>query len=47
MLQQLHGHNLSKMLLWSVKYILNQRTSNFGLISNLTEISLVGQAPGL
>ena len=33
-------------LLWSVEYILNLSTSNFGLSSNLMEIALVGRAPG-
>ena len=32
-----------KILLWSVEYILNQNTSNFGLIPNSIEISLVGR----
>ena len=31
--------------MWSVKHILNKSTPNFGRISNLIEISLVGQAP--
>ena len=35
------------MSLWSVEYILNKSTSNFVLISNSIDISLVGQAPGL
>ena len=35
-----------KISLWSVDYIFNQSTPNFGLISNSIEISLVGQGPG-
>ena len=43
---QLHCHDVCKILLWSVEYILNQSTANFGQISNLIEIVLVGRAPG-
>ena len=35
-----------KILWWSVEYILNQSTANFGRISNSIEISLVGRAQG-
>ena len=31
-----------QIFLWSVEYILNQGTVNFGWISNLIEVSLVG-----
>ena len=34
-----------KISLWSAEYILNQSTSNFGVISNSIEISLMGLAP--
>ena len=36
---------MGEISLWSVKYILNQITSNFGLISNLIATSLVGRGP--
>ena len=36
-----------KISLWSVEHILNLSIPNFGWISNLIEISLVGQVPGL
>ena len=36
-----------KISLWSVDYIINESTSNFYLISNSVEISLVGWGPGL
>ena len=39
MSQQLHCLDVHKISLWSVQYILNQSTSNFGLISNFIEIS--------
>ena len=39
---QLHYCDIS---LWSVEYILNQSTANFGQILNLIEISLVGRVP--
>ena len=42
---QLHCRDVCKILLWSVEYILNQITTNFGRISNLIEISFVGRAP--
>ena len=35
-----------KIALWSVEYISNQSTENFGRISNSIEIALVGRAPG-
>ena len=38
--------DMCKISLWSVEYILNQNTANFGRISNLIIISLVGRAPG-
>ena len=38
--------DVCKILLWSVEYILNQSTANYGRIFNSMEISLVGQAPG-
>ena len=44
--RQLHCRDMRKILLWSVEYIINQSTANCGRISNLIEISLVGQAPG-
>ena len=37
---------MCKISLWSVEHIWNQSTSNFGQISNLIEILLVGQRPG-
>ena len=42
----LYCRNVCKILLWSVEYILNQSSSNFGLISNSTKISLVRRGPG-
>ena len=42
---QLHCHDMCKISLWSVEYILNQGTANFGRISNSIEISFVGWAP--
>ena len=45
--QQCNCHDLCKISLWSVKYILNYSTPNFGQISNSTKISLVGWAPAL
>ena len=44
--RQCNCRDVCKISLWSVKYILNQSTANFGQISNSIEISLVGQAPG-
>ena len=41
MSRQLHCRDM-----WLVEHILNQRTSNFGLILNLIEISLVGWVHG-
>ena len=38
--RQLHCREVCKILLWSVQYILNQSTGNFGRISNSIEISL-------
>ena len=35
-----------KIWLWLVKYISNQSTANFGWISNLFEMWLVGRVPG-
>ena len=46
MSRQLHCHDMCKMSLWLVKNILNYSTPNFGRISNLIEISLVGRVPG-
>ena len=40
--RQLHCRDVYKFLLWSVVYILNQSTANFGRISNSIEMSLVG-----
>ena len=37
---------MREILLWSVDYILNHSTTNFGRISNIIEIPLVGRAPG-
>ena len=45
MSRQLHCRDTHKISLWSVEYILNQSTANFGWISNSIEISFVGQAP--
>ena len=36
---------MCKISLWSVEYILNQSTTNFGWVSNSIEISLLGLAP--
>ena len=44
---QCNCRDLCKISLWSVKHILNYSIPNFYQISNLIEISLVGQAPGL
>ena len=44
--RQSHCRDMCKVSLWSVEYILNQSTANFGRISNSIEISLVGRAPG-
>ena len=38
-------YNMCKILLQSVEYILNQSTSDCGLILDWIEISLVGQRP--
>ena len=43
----IHCRDVCKILLWSVKNILNHITANFGRISNSIEISLVGQGPDL
>ena len=43
---QLHCRDVSTILLWSVVYIFNQSTTNFGRISNSIEMPLVGRAPG-
>ena len=37
---------MCKILSWLIEYILNQRTANYGRISNSIEISLLGRAPG-
>ena len=37
--------DVCRISLWSVENILNKSTGNFGQISNLIEILLVGQAP--
>ena len=42
---QLHCRDVCKISLWSVAYILQWSTPNFGRISNLIEISLLGRAP--
>ena len=44
--RQLHCRDVCNISLWSVMYILNWTTPNFGRISNSIEISLVGRAPG-
>ena len=46
MSRQLHCRDMFKILFWSVEYILNQSTGNFGWKSNLIEIRLVPQVPG-
>ena len=38
---------MCKISLWSVEYISNQSTVNFGRISNSIEILLVGRVPGV
>ena len=43
--RQCNCRDVCKILMWSVKHILNKSTRNFGRISNSIEISLVGQAP--
>ena len=43
--RQLHCHDMCKISLWLDEHILNQSTSNFGLVSKWIEISLVGRAP--
>ena len=45
--RQCNCRDVCKISLWSVEYILNQSTANFGRISNWIEISLVGWAPAL
>ena len=45
MSRQLHCRDVCKILLWSVEYILNQSTANFGQISNSIEIALMGRVP--
>ena len=42
-----HCNDVCKISLWSVTYILNWSSPNFGRISNSIEISLVGRAPGM
>ena len=46
MSRQLHCRDMCKISLWLVEYILKQSTANSGWISNLIEISLVGQVHG-
>ena len=41
--RQLHCRDVCKISLWSIKHILNQSTSNFGLIFYLIKIFLVGR----
>ena len=43
----LHRRDLCRISLWSVEYILNQSTTNFGRISYSIEIPSVGRSPGL
>ena len=43
--RQCNYRDVCKILLWSVKHILNQSPLNFDQISNLIKISLVGWAP--
>ena len=45
--RQCNCRDVSEISLWLVEYILNQSTANFGRISNLILISLVGRAPGI
>ena len=45
--RQCNYRDVRKISLWSVEHILNKTIPNFGRISNLIEISLVGQAPGI
>ena len=45
--RQCHCRDVSKISLWSVKYIQNWSVLNFHRISNSIEICLVGRAPGL
>ena len=47
MSQQLHCHDMCNISLWSGECNINQSTANFGRVSNLIEIWLVGHAPGL
>ena len=44
--RQCNCRDVCKILLWSVKRILNKSAPNFDRISNSIEISLVGRAPG-
>ena len=45
--RQLHCRDVCTISLWSVEYILNQSTTNFGRILNLIEILLVGRVSHL
>ena len=45
--KELRCRDVWKTSLWSVKYILSQSMANFSQISNLIEILLVEQAPGV
>ena len=40
--RQYNCRDVSKISVWSMGYILNQNTANFGRISNSIEISLIG-----
>ena len=44
--RQCYCHDVCKILLWLVEYVLNKSITKFHWISNLIEISLVGQVPG-
>ena len=46
MSRQCYCHDVCKILLWWVEYVLNKSITKFHWISNLIEISLVGQVPG-
>ena len=44
---QLHSRDVCKISFWLVEYILKQSTVNFGHISNLIKMLLVGRAPDI
>ena len=46
-LRPLHSRGVCEISLWSVGCVLSRSVSDFGWVSGLVRVSLVGQAPGL